>query len=232
MLWLKKKKDHIFWSPHRMTPFFQRNLTLNATYFCSVVGTCTSLSYLSAPHPWHILCATFIRGCKDFMQKLVFSEKKNMKYILPTYTPVHLHKWIRNYIRPKKIKSLFALLAWKSGGSLGPSFFFFFFLIWMQEKCNTIHVCAFLGMQNLELMLILVLKGVVFLYIWLKNLLGQLFKNSNILFEHFCQKMQNWVSKKKKAEPLSVGRKRANKHLFFRPNLITRVEEAVACNWA
>ena len=30
-------------------------------------------------------------------------------------------------------------------------FFFFFFLIWMQKKCNTIHVCAFLGMQSLRI---------------------------------------------------------------------------------
>ena len=32
-----------------MTPFFQQNLTSNAPYFCSPVGTCTSLSYSSAP---------------------------------------------------------------------------------------------------------------------------------------------------------------------------------------
>ena len=34
---------------HRMTPFFRRNFTPNAPYFRSPVGTCTSLSYLSAP---------------------------------------------------------------------------------------------------------------------------------------------------------------------------------------
>ena len=32
---------------------------------------------------------------------------------------------LRNKIRPKKIKGLFALLAWKLGGSVGWSFFFF-----------------------------------------------------------------------------------------------------------
>ena len=42
------KKPPFFWCPHRMNPF-RRNLTLNAPYFCSLVGTCTSLSYLSAP---------------------------------------------------------------------------------------------------------------------------------------------------------------------------------------
>ena len=60
--------------------------------------------------------------------------------------------------------------------------------LWMQKKCNTIHVCAFLGMQSLK---IKVNPGVerelhVFHYIWLKNLFGTLIKNSNILFEHFC----------------------------------------------
>ena len=44
-----QKKAPFFWCPHRMTPFFWRNLTPNAPYFRSPVGTCTSLSYLSAP---------------------------------------------------------------------------------------------------------------------------------------------------------------------------------------
>ena len=58
-------------------------------------------------------------------------------------------------IRPKKIKDLFAFLAWKLGG-LVDRFFFSFFLIviylfcivkvWMQKKYNIIHVCEFLGM--------------------------------------------------------------------------------------
>ena len=42
-------KAPFFWCLHRMTPFFRRNLTLNAPYFRSLVGTCMSLSYLSAP---------------------------------------------------------------------------------------------------------------------------------------------------------------------------------------
>ena len=33
----------------------------------------------------------------------------------------------KKQVRPKKIKGLFALLARKSGGSVGRSFFFFFF---------------------------------------------------------------------------------------------------------
>ena len=54
------KKPPFFWCPHRMTPFIQRNLTLNAPYFRSLVGTYRSLSYLSAPpgiasHIWRIL---------------------------------------------------------------------------------------------------------------------------------------------------------------------------------
>ena len=45
-----QKSPPFFWCPHRMTPFFRRNLTPNAPYFRSpAVGTCTSLSYLSAP---------------------------------------------------------------------------------------------------------------------------------------------------------------------------------------
>ena len=48
------KKPPFFWRPHRMIPFFRRNLTLNAPYFRSPVGTCTSLSYLSAQPGWHL----------------------------------------------------------------------------------------------------------------------------------------------------------------------------------
>ena len=46
-----KKPPFFFWCSHRMTPFFRRNLTPKAPYICSPVGTCTSLSYLSAPPP-------------------------------------------------------------------------------------------------------------------------------------------------------------------------------------
>ena len=38
-----------FLCPHRMTPFFRRNLTPNAPNFRSPIGTYTSLSYSSAP---------------------------------------------------------------------------------------------------------------------------------------------------------------------------------------
>ena len=44
-----QKSPNFFWCPHRMTPFFRRHLTPNVPYFRSSVGTCTSLSYLSAP---------------------------------------------------------------------------------------------------------------------------------------------------------------------------------------
>ena len=44
-----QKSPHFFWCPHRMTPFFWRNLTPNAPYFLSPIGPCTSLPYLSAP---------------------------------------------------------------------------------------------------------------------------------------------------------------------------------------
>ena len=45
------KKIPFSWNPHPMTPFFQQNLTPNAPYFCSPLGTCTSFWYLSAPIP-------------------------------------------------------------------------------------------------------------------------------------------------------------------------------------
>ena len=50
-----------FWCPHRMTPFFWRNLTPNAPYFRSPVGTCTSLSY-SAPPPTLSLVAIIAKN--------------------------------------------------------------------------------------------------------------------------------------------------------------------------
>ena len=43
--------------------------------------------------------------------------------------------------RLKKIKGLFALLAWKSGGSVGRSFFFFFFLNSGHEEMQC-HSCV------------------------------------------------------------------------------------------
>ena len=45
------RKAPIFLVPTPNDPFFRRNLTPNAPYFRSPVGTCTSLSYLSAPPP-------------------------------------------------------------------------------------------------------------------------------------------------------------------------------------
>ena len=100
-------------------------------------------------------------------------------------------------IRPKKIKGLFSLLAWKLGGSVGRSFFFFlnffihlfiFFKIQVQKQYNIIHVCESLGMQSLRIGLILVLEGVVFHYIWLKYLFGTVTINSDNLFWIFLFK--------------------------------------------
>ena len=50
-LGVQTKKASIFLVPTPNDPFFRRNLTLNAPYIRSPVGTCTSLSYLSAPPP-------------------------------------------------------------------------------------------------------------------------------------------------------------------------------------
>ena len=51
-----KKDPTFFWSPHQITPFFQRNLTPNAPYFHSLVGTCMSLSYSSDTPLAYRLC--------------------------------------------------------------------------------------------------------------------------------------------------------------------------------
>ena len=56
-----------------------------------------------------------------------------------------------------------------------------------QKKCNIIHVCAFLGTQSLRIGLILVLEVVVFQYIWLKYLLGQLLYFLTFYFNIFVE---------------------------------------------
>ena len=49
--WESSSQNIPFFGVHFGTPFFQRNLTLNAPFFPFPVGTCTSLSYSSAPPP-------------------------------------------------------------------------------------------------------------------------------------------------------------------------------------
>ena len=56
----------------------------------------------------------------------------------------------------------------------------------MWKKCNTIHMCAFLGMQNLKIKLILVLKGGCIPLDLFKGHFWDCYKKSNISFEHFC----------------------------------------------
>ena len=51
----KPTKPPFFLVPTRNDPLFRQNLTPNAPYFLSPVGTCTSLSYLSAPRGVRIL---------------------------------------------------------------------------------------------------------------------------------------------------------------------------------
>ena len=46
-----RQKGSHFFEPTSNDPLLQQNLAPNATYFRSPVGTCTSLSYLSAPSP-------------------------------------------------------------------------------------------------------------------------------------------------------------------------------------
>ena len=97
----------------------------------------------------------------------------------------------------------------------------------MQKKYNIIHVCEFLGMLSLRIGLSLVLEGVVFHYIWLKYLFETVTVYSDVFyFEHFCLKIQNWVSKKKikKGQPLFsniLGWSEKGKQTFFFLGLIT-----------
>ena len=104
-------------------------------------------------------------------------------------------------VRPKKkSKGLFVFLVWRNAVSC---------------------LCALLSMQNPRVGLILVLEGLYFMhYIWLKCLLGIVTIYSDILFHHFCLKIQNWeFKKKKKADPYFpifwIGRKRVDFFFFF-----------------
>ena len=67
------KKPPFFWCPHQMTPFFRRNLTPNAPYFRSPVGTCTSLSYLSAPrgNTTNAICNPWTASKSDRATKII-----------------------------------------------------------------------------------------------------------------------------------------------------------------
>ena len=86
----------------------------------------------------------------------------------------------------------------------GSIFLFFFFKSWMQKKCNTIHVFAFLGLK-----LILVLKGDCMFKktFWDSN------KKINILFKNiFVKNTKLSMKKKEKSRP------------FF-PNILGRSEK-------
>ena len=113
-------------------------------------------------------------------------------------------------IRPKKIKGLYALLAWKREGSVGwspPPL-----LLWMQKKCNIIHMYALLGKQSLRIGLILVLEMVVFQYIWLKYLFG------TVLYYDILTFYFNIFVKKYKVEYQKKKKKKKNWPLF--PNFL------------
>ena len=88
-----------------------------------------------------------------------------------------------------------------------------------------IHVCAFMGMQSVRIGLILVLEeGCIPLYLVKEPFGGAVIKQfCTILFQHFCLKMQNSVSKKKKRWPLFsdiLGRSVKGKQTFIFLGLI------------
>ena len=79
-------------------------------------------------------------------------------------------------------------------------------------------VCAFLGMQSPRIGLIPVLEGFAFHYIGLKCLFGTVTKYPDILFGHFCLKMQNGQWKGGKSRPLLsniLGRAEKGKQASF-----------------
>ena len=90
----------------------------------------------------------------------------------------------------------------------------------MHKKCNTIHVCAFLGMQN---HIIKVNPGVeggcIPLYLVEEPLWDSYKKILTFYLNIFVQKCKIEFKETKKPDPFFpifwVGQKRANKHLFF-----------------
>ena len=132
-------------------------------------------------------------------------------------TVSHSHQLWGGGGKPKKIKGLFALLAQKSGGSVGR------YLkkkkIWVWKKCNTIHVCAFLGMQNLRIKVNLGVERGLY-SIWLKKLSGTIIKKILTFYVNiFVKKCKIEHQKKKKQNKKKKGKKKA--YLFF-PNILGR----------
>ena len=126
----------------------------------------------------------------------------------------------RSIIRPRKMKGLFALLAWKSG-LLG--WIFFFFWIWTQKKCSIIHVCAFLDMQSHRIGLILVLE-VVFHTSGQSAFLGQLLNILTFCFNIFVWKckMEN-QNKKQNKQTKQTNKTKQNKTQKWTDRLFSNI---------
>ena len=133
--------------------------------------------------------------CKVNLETMVFSFRKTQSLLrkLGNFEIMYdLHLWLN--IRPKN-KGLFALLAWKLGGSVG---WLFFSLIWMLLKC----IYSFLYINKWH-QIIWWRHGVnIYLLCLYSKLLEQLQCIMKLLFEQFCLKMQNWISEKKKVTQL------------------------------
>ena len=86
----QKSPPFFFWCPHRMTPFFWLNLTPNAPYFRSPVGTCTSLSYLSAPRGFTLHYVVVENMCWNCHRK--------------KFTPISWHICFQCFVR--KLRSI------------------------------------------------------------------------------------------------------------------------------
>ena len=132
-------------------------------------------------------------------------------------------------VRPKKIKGLFALLAWKLRWPGRSIFFFFFFFL--NKSGHRRNVVSFMYVHSWACRTpnwfsLGCWRRFVFHYIWSKCLSGTVNIYSDVLLKHFSLKIQNWESKKKKKKKndsdflkFSIGRKVANKYLFLGLNI-------------
>ena len=136
-----------------------------------------------------------------------------------------------NPARPRKIKGLFALLAWKSGGSVGRSlsrslFFFFFFFLNLDTWEMQYYSCVCLlghAQPRIGQLIVVVVGGCIPLYLvkvpfgesyyifWHFNLTF-LFKNAKLRIKKRRKKMLTLIS-----DILDRSEKDKQTSFFFRP---------------
>ena len=129
-------------------------------------------------------------------------------------------------MRPKKIKYLFALLAWKLGGSVGQFFFFFFFNLDAEEMQYHSRVHALLGTQSLRIGLTpVLLEGGWFPLNLVKEPFWASYEISEIYLKIFVQKCKIEYLKNKKQKKTTLifqyfgSVRKGQTSLLFRPDL-------------